>query len=705
MSDSVNARVEVSLLADERSSSLIYSFEDFSLDTARRELRRGDALIALQPQVFDLLEYSIRNRERVVSKDDLLAAVWNGRIISESTLSTRINAARSAIGDSGDEQRLLRTAHGKGIRFVGAVREEEETVRKLAAIFAADVAGYSRLMGQDEIGTLRRLTACRAILDKRIAAYRGRIFGSAGDSVVADFASAIDAVQCAVAVQDAIAKDSAAPPADEQMRLRIGVHVGDVIVQGKNLFGDGVNIAARLEALAEPGGICISGAVHDQIGTKLPIAFTDLGDQQVKNIAQPIRAYRVRGASATAVTTPSLPLPDKPSIAVLPFQNLSAELEQEYFADGIVEEIITALSHYPALFVIARNSSFTYKGRAVDVKQVGRELGVRYVLEGSVRKAGNHVRIGAQLIEAEVGNHVWAERYDRDLTDIFAVQDEITQAVTIAVAPAVADAEQRRAIRRPPESLDAWASYQRGLWHFSKGTASDNALAQKFFQQAIDLDPTFAGSYTGLAYAHRRAAGIFGTESLAEAEDLGEALARRAVSLDANNAEARTCFANLLMRRGDFPGAVAEIESALAISPNLADAHGALGSVLTRSGHPREGRIALEKCIRLDPHNPNNNLQLLVITISYYLSHEYDAAVEAAKRGIRAYPDHSNQYRWLAAALGQTGRIEEAKEALAKAIAIAPVAFDMFVRRRVPWHRPEDHAHMLEGLHKAGWQG
>jgi len=322
---------------------LIYSFEDFSLDTARRELRRGDALIALQPQVFDLLEYSIRNRERVVSKDDLLAAVWNGRIISESTLSTRINAARSAIGDSGDEQRLLRTAHGKGIRFVGAVREEEENVRKLAAIFAADVAGYSRLMGQDEIGTLRRLTACRAILDERIAAYRGRIFGSAGDSVVADFASAVDAVQCAVAVQDTIAKDGAAPTAEAQMRLRIGVHVGDVIVQGKNLFGDGVNIAARLEALAEPGGICISGAVHDQIGTKLPIAFTDLGDQQVKNIAQPIRAYRVGGASATAVTTPSLPLPDKPSIAVLPFQNLSAELEQEYFADGIVEEIITAL--------------------------------------------------------------------------------------------------------------------------------------------------------------------------------------------------------------------------------------------------------------------------------------------------------------------------------------------------------------------------
>jgi adenylate cyclase len=683
---------------------LLYSFEDFSLDTARRELRRGNALVSLQRQVFDVLEYLIRNRERVVSKDDLLAAVWSGRIVSESTLFTRINAARSAIGDSGEEQRLIRTAHGKGIRFVGTVREEEETLRKLAAIFAADVEGYSRMMEQDEIGTLRRLTACRAILDERIAAHHGRIFGSAGDSVVADFASAVDAVQCAVAVQDAIAEDSADRPAGERMRLRIGVHVGDIIVQGENLFGDGINIAARLEALAEPGGICISGTVRDYIGTKLPLAFTDLGEQQVKNITQPIRAYRVGGASATALTAPSLPLPDKPSIAVLPFQNLSGDPEQEFFADGIAEDIITALSRYSSLFVIARNSSFTYKGHAVDVKQVGRELGVRYALEGSVRKAGNRVRVAAQLVEAEAGNHVWAERYDRDLTDIFALQDEITQAVTIAIAPAVADAEQRRAMRRPPENLDAWAAYQRGLWHFSKGTADDNTLAQKFFQQAIDLDPSFAGSYTGLAYAHRRAAGVFGTRSLAEAEDLAEVLARRAVALDGNDAEARTCFANLLMRRGDYAGALAEIEGALAISPNLASAHGALGSVLTRSGHPREGRIALERCIRLDPHNPNNNLQLLVITIGYYLSREYDAAVEAAKRGIRSYPDHSNQYRWLAAALGQTGRIEEAKEVLAKAIAIAPAAFDMFVRRRVPWHRPEDHAHMLEGLRKAGWQ-
>jgi adenylate cyclase len=295
---------------------------------------------------------------------------------------------------------------------------EAQTVeRKLAAIFAADVEGYSRLMGLDEVGTLRTLTAYRVIIDRLIASRRGRIFNTAGDSLVADFASAVDAVQCAVAVQEAIAKENSSRSAAEQMGFRIGIHVGDIIVQGDNLFGDAVNIAARLEALAEPGGICVSGVARDHIGTKLPVEFTDMGPQQVKNIAQPILAYRIKSEispTAIPVIGASLPLPDKPSIAVLPFQNMSGDPEQEYFADGMVEEIITALSRYPSLFVIARNSCFTYKGRAVNVTQVGRELGVRYVLEGSLRKSANRIRVTAQLVEAETGNHVWAERYDRD---------------------------------------------------------------------------------------------------------------------------------------------------------------------------------------------------------------------------------------------------------------------------------------------------
>jgi adenylate cyclase len=315
--------------------------------------------------------------------------------------------------------------------------------RKLAAIFAADVAGYSRLMARDEPGTLARLKACRVIIDGLIATHRGRIFNTAGDSVVADFASAVDAVACAVAVQNAIATEEPDNAVGEPMRFRVGVHVGDIMVDGANLLGDGVNVAARLEALAEPGGICVSRVVRDQVRDRLDFAFDDLGEQQVKNITRPVHVYRIllgekpraSGEPPSTPAPPLLTLPDKPSIAVLPFQNMSSDPEQEFFADGIAEDVITGLSRYPSLFVIARNSSFTYKGPAVEIRQVGRELGVRYVLEGSLRKAGSRIRVTAQLVEADTGNHVWAERYDRELADIFAVQDEITQAVTIAIAP------------------------------------------------------------------------------------------------------------------------------------------------------------------------------------------------------------------------------------------------------------------------------
>jgi adenylate cyclase len=345
--------------------------------------------------------------------------------------------------------------------------------RKLAAIFAADIAGYSRLMARDEVATLARLKACRAIIDGLIASHRGRIFTTAGDSVVADFASAVDAVQCAVAVQAAIVTENAGRAADEPMQFRIGVHVGDVIVDGSNLLGDSVNIAARLEALAEPGSIYVSAPARDHIGNKLPLGFDDLGDQQVKNIAQAIRVYRVQTETSASKPIAVPPLPDKPSIAVLPFQNMSGDPEQEYFADGMVEEIITALSRIRWFLVIARNSTFTYKGRAVDVKQVGRELGVRYVLEGSVRKSGNRIRITAQLVEAATGNHVWAERYDRDLADIFAVQDEITERVVAAIEPELYAAEQVRSQSKPPESLDAWECVIRALSCIGQGTRDE----------------------------------------------------------------------------------------------------------------------------------------------------------------------------------------------------------------------------------------
>jgi adenylate cyclase len=580
--------------------------------------------------------------------------------------------------------------------------------RRLTAILAADVAEYSRLMRGDEDGTLSTLTTCRAIVDGLIAEHRGRIANTAGDSVLAEFPSVTESLYCALAVQQAISKHNEGFPSDRRMMFRIGIHLGDIMIKDGDLFGGAVNIAARLQALAEPGGICVSAAVREHVGPRLATIFNDAGAQRVKNIAEPVHVYRVAASGTAQPSEQSAALPsiDKPSVAVLPFANMSADPEQEFFADGIAEDIITALSHYPSLFVIARNSCFTYKGRAVDVKQVGRELGVRYVLEGGLRKAGNRIRVTAQLIEAETGNHIWAERYDRDLADIFAVQDEIATAVTTAIAPAVADAEQRRAMRKPPESLNAWAAYQRGVWHLGKNVAEDNALAQKFFQQATDLDPNFGGGYRGLAYAQfQAAAGGFQTRSLPEAQSSAEALARRAVAVDGTDAEARTFLGEVLLYRGDREGALAEAERALAMTPNLASAHGWRGAALIFSGRPKEGLTSLESSIRLDPRDPLLALRLNYVALGHYLLREYEPAIEAAERGIRSNPDFPSTYRWLAAALGQIGRTAEAKDALKKAIAVAPASFDAFVRRRVPWHRPEDYAHMLEGLRKAGWEG
>jgi adenylate cyclase len=581
------------------------------------------------------------------------------------------------------------------------------STRRLAAILAADVAGYSRLMGADEEGTHERLKAhFRELVDPKIGEHHGRIVKNTGDGLLAEFSSVVDAVRCAVEVQRGMIDRDPDLPEERRIRFRIGVNLGDVIVEEHDIFGDGVNIAARLEALAEPGGICVSRVVRDQVRDKVDFGFEDLGEQSVKNIARPVRVCRVRDSAVSmieplAAASQPLLLPDKPSIAVLPFTNMSTDPEQEFFADGIAEDIITALSRYPSLFVIARNSTFTYKGRAVDVKQVARELGVRYVLEGSLRKSGNRIRATAQLVEAETGKHVWADRYDRDFADIFRVQDEITDAVTIAITPAIGAAEQQRVMRKPPGSLDAWGAYQRGLWHLDNFSAEDNALARKFFQQAVDLDPSFTGGYKGLCAVQSNEADYEG-RGLSETLSSAEVLARRAVALDGADAEARSLLATALRRRGDYEGGLAEADRALKISPNLAGAHYAKGANLISAGRLREGIAAIDRSIRLDPRR--SAVRFNQIALALYYSGEYEAAVDAANRAIRSSPNYPNPYRWLAAALGQLGRIEEAGHALEKAIAIAPAAFNLYARERLPWRRPEDYAHMLEGLRKAGWR-
>jgi adenylate cyclase len=580
--------------------------------------------------------------------------------------------------------------------------------RRLAAILAADVAGYSRLIGADEEGTLARLKAHRGeLIDPQIAEHKGRIVKTTGDGLLVEFASVVDALRCATEVQAAMAVRNAAVPADSRIEFRIGIHMGDIVVEDGDIFGDGVNIAARLEGLAEPGGICVSARVQADAAGKLDISFEDLGERELKNIARPVRVFRIGAKRVAPPSEPpaSLPLPDKPSVAVLPFTNMSADPEQEFFGDGIAEDVITALSRYPSLFVIARNSSFTYKGQSVDVKQIGRELGVRYVLEGGLRKAGNRVRVTAQLVEAETGKHVWAERYDRDLADIFAVQDEITEAVTIAVAPAIADAELRRAMRKPPGSLDAWAAYQRGLWHLEKATVNDDALAEGFFRQAVDLDPSFADAYCGLVETLHRAAVVFATRRIGDVQRSVDETARLAVALDGNNASAHACLSAALFLHGDHQGAVTEADRALALSPNLATGYWRRGQTLIFSGRPLDGVRDLQTSLRLEPRGVNLAHRLTQVAEGYYFSRSYDRALEAAKHVVRSFPDFPPSYRSLARALGQLGRLEEAKQALEKALALAPAAFEMYVRQVPPWRGPEDHAHLLEGLRKAGWQG
>jgi len=422
----------------------------------------------------------------------------------------------------------------------------EPVERRLTAILAADVAGYSRLIGVDEEGTLAQLKAFRkTLLDPTIAKHRGRIVKTTGDGLLVEFASAVDAARCAVEVQRGMADENTEIPQAKRIEFRIGIHLGDVIIDDNDIFGDGVNIAARLESIAVPGGISISRAVHDQVRDRINVCFDDKGEIALKNIARPVQVFAISGAKESKTTVspeskPALALPDKPSIAVLPFTNMSGDPEQDYFADGMVEDIITALSRFKALFVIARNSSFTFKGRAVDVKQVGRELGVRYVLEGSVRKAANRVRITGQLVDTATGAHLWADRFDGGLGDIFDLQDQVTESVVGAIAPAVEKAEIERAKRKPTASLDAYALYLRGLarlYQFGNRQANDEAL--RLFNSAIELDPDFASAYGRAAFCYVIAKINGWISDTANAIAEVKRLAQRAVELgkdDANRA-------------------------------------------------------------------------------------------------------------------------------------------------------------------------
>jgi adenylate cyclase len=576
--------------------------------------------------------------------------------------------------------------------------EQQRVERKLAAILAADVAGYSRLMSRDEEGTLGRLKAhLGELVEPHIANHRGRIVKRTGDGLLVDFSSAVEAVRCAVAIQTGMAERNRAGEETARITFRIGINLGDVILEGDDLYGDGVNIAARLEALAEPGGILLSRAVRDAIRDKLDHALEDLGERTVKNIPAPVHVFRVAGLAAQAAAPPALP--DKPSIAVLPFANMSGDPEQEYFSDGISEDLITDLSKVSALFVIARNSSFTYKGKTAKVQDIGRELGVRFVLEGSIRKAGSRVRITAQLVDAESGGHLWADRFDRELTDIFATQDEVVQKIVGTLAVKLTQREVKL-LRRGTRNIDAYESWLRARDQLGRGTREGVAQARLLHRRALELDPHFAAPCAGLTFVALSEYINAWRDDVATGLDEAERWARRAIAIDDGEPAGYVALGNALVWQHRHEEALAEIARSLELDPNYAQGHGLMGMALTYAGRAAEALEPFATTMRLDPHYPNVVLHLLAQ--AHFSLGQYEAAIRRLLDRINRSPHTDASRMLLASAYGHLGRLDEARAVWRALLEVNP-AFSLAQRARVlPYKDPADFQRIVDGLAKAG---
>lgn len=582
----------------------------------------------------------------------------------------------------------------------GTFMAEARVQRRLAAILAADIAGYSRLMGSDEEGTLTALKAChREVIDPTVAAHRGRIVNAPGDAVLIEFASAVDATQCAVKIQKEMAARNAAIPEDRRVEFRIGINVGDVIVDGNEIYGDGVNIAARMEALARAGAICLSDEAYKQIKGKLAIDVSDMGEQQLKNIAQPVRVYSVGLGDS-----PTLALPDKPSIAVLPFHNMSGDPKQEYFADGVSEDIITELSRFSVLLVVARNSSFRYKGKALDLRQVSRELGVRYILEGSIRRGGDRIRITAELIESGTGTHRWAERYDRDLNDVFAIQDEVARTIAAILAAHVNKAEVERTLLKPPVTWQAYDHYMRAAaaWaSFQSSWKLENLLeTRQHIAESLKIDPNYARAHSMLASTHRVAWLNPVNEEYLSPLTLERAitLARKAIELDPNLPEAYAELAYNIIRKRDFDAAAAAVERVFALNPNFADYR--IAQVLFSVGDSAKAIELAKTQMRLDPFHPH--FAPLIAGEANYVLKQYSEAHRWLREATGRAPNHQYGHAFLAATYAQLGQLEDARAEAAEVLRVNP-NYTIGKQRQVSvMKRADDLEHLVDGLRKAG---
>jgi adenylate cyclase len=586
------------------------------------------------------------------------------------------------------------------------VGRRERVERRLAAILAADVVGYTRLMGADETGTLRRLTELRQeVLEPLIAAHHGRVVKLIGDGLLVEFASIVDAVTCAVAWQNGVAAREGETDEDKRFQFRIGINLGDVIIEGDDIHGDGVNIAARLEGQAEPGGICLSGDAYRQAKGKVEVDFADLGEQDLKNVAEPVRIYRIAGVNfGTGAASPArepLLLLDKPSIAVLPFTNMSGDPDQEYFSEGLTEDIITALSQWRSFPVVARHSTFAFKGKAVRVQKIGAELGARYILEGGVRKAGGRVRVTVQLIDAQTGHHVWAQKLDSDIEDIFAVQDEITRRIVATVVPELEKVETKRSVAKQLRNLDAWDCYLHGLSFLHQSTRQGNVRAREMFERAIELDPAFSPAFTGMSYILNRDLLLDDARSFdATAAKCLEA-AERAVELDGESSLTRTALVRALLWCGQHVPAIEEANRALELNHYDALAHFWLGAALSFAGRPEEGIPRLETALELAPHDPRKTIFMTHLALACLTTGQLDRALGLARAAARPRSDFVEAPLVLASVLSHLGKVAEART-VADGIAIADLGA---VARRPFWRRyryPETRERVLDGLRKAG---
>ncbi len=577
--------------------------------------------------------------------------------------------------------------------------------RRLVAVFAADVEGYSRLMGADEVGTLKGLAARRAILDKAIAEHRGRIANTAGDSVLAEFASAVDAVQCAIEAQSVLRETNSGIDSDKRINFRIGIHVGDVMVRGGDLFGDAVNIAARLQALAEPGGVCVSGTTHEQVKKILPLAFTDLGAQQVRNIEGPIRAYMAGPAANASIAAASNfskppPLPDKPSLAVLPFQNMSGDPEQEYFADGIAEDVLTTLSKIQELLVIARNSSFVFKGQTRDIREIGRMLGVRYVLEGSVRKAGNRVRLTAQLIDSQTGGHVWGDRFEGDLDDVFELQDRITQDIAAALEVRLTLGEEARVWRKRAGSPLVYEHFIKGRTLYINFARHTHAQARLEAEHALAINPSYIPALGLLGMIITDQIRFEWESSETSSYEAALEYASRGHVVDPNHymAYVTTGYVRLFQRRHDE--AVAAGEKAVALGPNCADAYHMAGMFLGYAGDFRKSARYEEQAQRLSPLSRKESM-VDEARARFHLG-DLNAARDIASRVLAEKPNWLTAQSTLAASLWNLGSEDEARLTVKRMLANHPNLTASRWARRLPYRHPTDLEAMLTPLRHAG---